>query len=208
MDGPDAAVELVLVQHAEKAPDRRDPVLTPAGERQARRTAAFLARERIGRVVASPRRRARETAEVLAAALGLRVELDPRLRERADWGAGPPGQSADEFRREWARATRDRDFVPAGGESSRAAGARLLAALDDLAAAHPGGRVVVVTHGGVTVDLLRSLFGEASVGGPAGCLLQRGVPPCAITRLRRSGATTATYTPLQVASVGHLGAER
>jgi broad specificity phosphatase PhoE len=201
-------IELILVQHAEKARTAGDPGLTPAGERQAARTAAFLAGrhragERIDGLHASPARRTQETAAPLATALGLPVRLDPRLRERMNWGDGPDGQSLEDFLREWARATADRDFTPVGGESSRAAGARLLAALDDVAAADGGARLVFVTHGGVTVDLLRTLIGDAAVRQRHPTLLTEGVPPAAITRLRpRPGG--AGYVPSAVASVAHL----
>lgn len=201
-------VEFVLVQHGEKERTQGDPGLTPVGLQQAERTAAFLvwghrAGARIWRILASPLRRAQETATPLAGALGLPVRLDSRLRERMNWGEGPPGQSLGDFLEEWARATRDRDFCPSSGESSRMAGARLLGTLDDLAVAHPGERIVVVTHGGVTVDLLRTLFGDDAVRRQHGGVLTQGVPPGAITRLRwRAG----DYLPIEVASVAHLEA--
>ena len=202
------AVELVLVQHGEKTRTAGDPGLTPVGRQQAARTAAFLAGRhrsgaRIDALLASPARRTRETAAPLAAALGLPVRLDARLRERMNWGDVPPGQPLDAFLREWARATADRDFVPASGESSRTAGARLLAALDDLAATGPGERLVLVTHGGVTVDLLRTLVGDGAVRRRHPALLAQGVPPGAVTRLRRCDGG---YVPVEVASVAHLDA--
>jgi broad specificity phosphatase PhoE len=199
-------VEFVLVQHGEKARTAGDPGLTPAGAQQAARTAAFLAGrhragERIAGLLASPARRTRETAAPLAAALGLPVRLDARLRERMNWGDGPPGQPLGDFLAEWARASADRDFTPSSGVSSRAAGARLLAALDDLATTGPGGRLVLVTHGGVTVDLLRTLLGDEALRRRHPALLAQGVPPAAVTRLRRR---SGGYAPVDVASVAHL----
>jgi broad specificity phosphatase PhoE len=200
------AVEFVLVQHGEKARTAGDPGLTPTGVQQAARAAAFLARrhragERIDGLRASPARRTRETAAPLAAALGLPVRLDARLRERMNWGDGPPGQPLAAFLREWAQATADRDFTPASGESSRVAGARLRAALDDLAALHPDARLVLVTHGGVTVDLLRTLLGDEAVHRQHPALVAQGVPPGAVTRVRRHGDG---YVPVEVAAVTHL----
>lgn len=49
------------------------------------------------------------------------------------------------------------------GESSSAAGARFVAVLHDAMAGYPGGHVVLVTHGGVTVDGLRSLVGDRAL---------------------------------------------
>jgi broad specificity phosphatase PhoE len=86
----------------------------------------------------------------------------------------------------------DRDFAPAGGQSSRQAGERLLGFLADLpAGARP---VAAVTHGGVTVDLLRTLLGDGQL--PAG-LLAVGVPPGAITVIEDLDARA-------IASTAHL----
>ena len=43
---------------------------------------------------------------------------------------------------------------------------------------------MVVTHGGVTVDLLRNLIGDAEVNRRAPTLIAEGVPNCAMTRLQ------------------------
>ena len=56
------------------------------------------------------------------------------------------------------------------------------------------GPVAVVSHGGVTVDLLRSLHGDA---GLPDHLLADGVPPCAIT-------TFDGLAVLAIATTGHL----
>jgi broad specificity phosphatase PhoE len=52
----------------------------------------------------------------------------------------------------------------------------LLAFLADLSASV--GPVAAVTHGGVTIELLRTLLGEDALPPD---LLSAGVPPCAIT---------------------------
>jgi broad specificity phosphatase PhoE len=77
----------------------------------------------------------------------------------------------------WARTVRDRDWVPADGESSRQAGMRLEEFLSGLADAP--GPVAAVTHGGVTVDLLRNLLGDDSA--PLAQVMAAGIPPCAVT---------------------------
>jgi broad specificity phosphatase PhoE len=66
--------------------------------------------------------------------------------------------------------------VPAGGDSSHQAGARLREFLAERI--DEPGPVAVVSHGGVTVDLLRTLLGDAVLPGH---LIADGVPPCAIT---------------------------
>lgn len=101
-------------------------------------------------------------------------------------------QPIEEFLADWAATVRDRDFVPRSGDSSRNAGARFLSCLTDLAAER--GPVAVVTHGGVTVDLLRTLVGDDAL--PAS-LLHDGVPSCAIT-------TLANERVISIASKEHL----
>jgi broad specificity phosphatase PhoE len=178
-----------VVQHGEKEPGPGDPGLTDLGLRQAARTAGRLRRAGLTAVFSSPLRRAHQTAQVIASAAGLAVAVDARLRERVNWDGEQP---LKQFRAAWARSVRDRDFVPPSGDSSRQAGRRFREFLDDQA---PGrGPVAAVTHGGVTVDLLRTLLGDDAV--PAR-LLREGVPPCAVSVI--DGRTV-----VEIASVAHL----
>jgi broad specificity phosphatase PhoE len=163
-----------LVQHGEKEPLPGDPGLTPAGRQQATRAGQWLHGQGIRALYGSPMRRAQETAGSIASVTGLAVQTDPRLRERLNWDGRQP---YDAFLALWARTRADRDFAPAGEESSRQAGARLLGFLAGLPAAP--GPVAAVTHGGVTIDLLANLLGDDAL--PPG--LATGVPPCAITAL-------------------------
>jgi len=164
---------IYLVQHGDKERAPGDPGLTELGRHQAQVTARWLQGMGLNEVHSSPLRRARETAEAIARAAGLAVKVDSRLRERMNWDAT---QTLETFLAEWDRSTKDRDFVPGTGESSRSAGERLRAFL----AAYSGGsgRIAVVAHGGVTIDLLRTLLGDA--GLPSG-LLGEGIPSCAVT---------------------------
>ena len=118
---------LVLVQHGEKKPFPGDPGLTPRGKAQAQRTALALAE--LGRPVAiygSPLQRAAETGAAIGEHFGLDVHYDDQLRERISW-YGEPIQSFESFVADWERSTRDRDFLPAFGDSSHNAARRLLA---------------------------------------------------------------------------------
>lgn len=178
-----------------------DPPLSARGVIQAQRTGRSLKGAGITGLYSSPLRRARETAELVAADLGLEIRLDDRLRERMNWGLSPVPQTAAEFLAEWARATRERDFVPLSGDSSHCAGGRFASLLDELSRRHPGERVALVSHGGVTVDLLRTLFGDALLSDMAPGLIEAGVLACAVTHLgtRRDGYVLST-----LASVEHL----
>jgi broad specificity phosphatase PhoE len=99
----------------------------------------------------------------------------------------------DVFLAWWDRTTRERDWVPANGESSRQAGAWLREFLADRRGSP--GPVAVVTHGGVTVDLLRDLLGDEAVPSR---VLEAGISPCAVTSLDDLAVVT-------VASTTHLG---
>jgi probable phosphoglycerate mutase len=148
--------DLVLVRHGETvwhAENRyagvSDIELTPRGHAQAARLAGWAATGGLAAVWASTLSRARITAEASAAKAGLPVRTDARLRE-LDFGAGEGLTSAEMAARfPEARAAFEAD--PAahplpGGEDPHAAADRFVAALGDLAAAHPGGRVLVVAH--------------------------------------------------------------
>jgi broad specificity phosphatase PhoE len=178
-----------LVQHGEKEPEPGDPGLTAAGREQAARTAQWLRDFGLSAVYSSPLKRAWETAENIASESGLAVRRDVRLRERANWDGDQP---FDDFVAEWARCLVERDFVPGGGDSSRQAADRLRAFLLDVSA-EPGS-VVAVSHGGVIVDLLRTLLGDGAVPHT---LLYEGVPSCAIT-------TIHNLEVIEIASVVHL----
>jgi broad specificity phosphatase PhoE len=179
-----------VVQHGEKERLPGDPGLTGLGHGQAERTALWLSRVGITAVFSSPLRRARETASAIALAVGAPVREDGRLLERMNWDGDQPFQ---DFLADWAACDRDRHFVPRSGDSSWQAGQRFRSFLED-AAAEPG-MIAVCTHGGVTVDLLRTLVGDRALPPR---LLADGIPPCAITTLEG-------LTVLGIASVGHLG---
>jgi broad specificity phosphatase PhoE len=195
------AVSVIVVQHAEKERLPGDPGLTAAGHRQAEVTAAWLAaHEAPVAVWSSPLRRARETAAPIGERLALGVRTDARLRERMNWDDSDR-QSFDAFLDDWRRASQDRAYVPSSGDSSAQAGRRFLAALTDLAATHDGGAVVVVAHGGVTVDLLRTLVGDDRLRRIDPTLVDEGVPACGLTRLRHG---PGGWTVEAVGWTGHL----
>jgi broad specificity phosphatase PhoE len=133
---------LLLVRHGEtdwnavgRLQGHTDRPLSDFGRRQARQLAEELESDRFDAVYASDLARARETAEIVGERLGLPALLDPDLREK-DWGT-------------WEGLTSvERDRVEFVGESTEAHQERILGALRRIAEQHPGGRVLVVTHGG------------------------------------------------------------
>jgi broad specificity phosphatase PhoE len=187
--GLDDMALVYLVQHGDRERLPGDPGLTARGRHQAALTAHWLRNAGVRALYSSPLRRAQETADIIAAVTGLPIQPDARLCERNNWEGNWPYEN---FLADWARATRDRDFVPHGGESSRQAGDRL----HGFVAALPAGLApaAVVSHGGVTTDLLRNLLPDQQL--PAG-LLETGIPPCAITTLE-------DLAVVSIAATGHL----
>jgi broad specificity phosphatase PhoE len=181
---------IYVVQHGDKERVPGDPGLTELGRDQAAAAARGLSGAGLQALFSSPLRRTRETAAAIAAVTGLPVQLDDRLRERLNWDGT---QTFDAFLADWDRSTRDRDYVLGNGESSRSAGERMRAFVTGLRG-EPG-PVAVVSHGGATIDLLRTLAGDAAL--PPG-LLAEGVPSCAIT-------TLDDLRVVAIASTGHLG---
>jgi broad specificity phosphatase PhoE len=165
---------IYIVQHAEKQKTAGDPPLTERGHQQAVRTAEHLTRAGIVALYASPFLRTRQTAAPIAAATGLSVTTDDRLRERMNWDGTEPIAA---FLEDWARCVRDRDFVPRTGDSSHRAGARFREFLAERAR-DDRGPIAVVSHGGITVDLLRDWCADDTL--PAD-LVADGVPPASIT---------------------------
>jgi len=145
------ATTLLLARHGETDSNRErrwqgqsETSLNDAGREQARALGRGLAADPPEAVYCSDLERARETAELVAAELGMTTRPDPRLRE-VDVGE-LAGQSVAELPGEWQRPL---DYLlahrPDIFEQMRS---HVLVALREIAAAHEGGRVLVVTHGG------------------------------------------------------------
>ena len=145
----------LLVRHGEtdwnaegRLQGHTDRPLNESGRRQARELAERLADEQVDAVYASDLARARETAAIVGDRIGLPVVLAPDLREK-DWGS-------------WEGLTGDeRALVELVGESTEAHRERTMRALRRIAARHPAGRVVVVTHGGSLRRVQAAIHGIA-----------------------------------------------
>lgn len=122
--------------------------LADAGHEQARRAAERVAAlDRVDAVYASPLERARETAAPIAAARGLKVKVDKGLLE-CDFGDWTGGELKKLMKlREWQTVQRaPSTFTFPNGESFSAMQHRMVATIDRLRAAHPGGVIVCVSH--------------------------------------------------------------
>jgi len=158
--------ELILVRHGETAWNRErrmqgqtDTPLSDIGLRQAQAVGQRLARETFAAIYSSDLKRAWDTARAIADASGHDIVGDQRLRERT-FGIFE-GLTYDEmttrYPTEHARfSRRDPEYAVPGGESPRQFFERSLAGLEAIAAAHPGEKAVVVTHGMVLDTLYRA----------------------------------------------------
>lgn len=152
--GPAEPTRLVLVRHA--VTHQTGPVLsgrTPGielserGIEQADAVAKRLAPLPVAAVYASPIERTMQTARAVAAQHGLEVGVLAGVLE-ADYGEWTGGELAELAKTpEWQVVQRapSRARFP-GGETIRAMQARMVAALDDVVAAHSGETFVVVSH--------------------------------------------------------------
>jgi broad specificity phosphatase PhoE len=126
-----------------------DPPLNEKGRAQAADLSAALAAEELAAVYSSPLRRALETAQVVAAAHGLEPVALDGLREVdvGSWQGLTRSELEERYPDQFARWL---DHGPGweDGESYDEMGRRAVATLLELAAAHPGERVLAVTHGG------------------------------------------------------------
>jgi broad specificity phosphatase PhoE len=150
---------ILLARHGETDWNREgrfqgwaDPPLNETGRAQAQVLAGQLAELPFDAVYSSDLRRAHETALIVAEPHGVPVIVDRGLRE-IDVGS-------------WSGLTRpeiDARFPGAeqhDGETREEHLARVLAAVERIACAHPGERILIVSHGGSLRTLRRHAIGE------------------------------------------------
>jgi probable phosphoglycerate mutase len=160
------SVRICVVRHGETGwnAERRlqghtDIPLNDIGRAQARATAALLAGQRFDAAYTSDLQRAADTARAICAA-GPEPQHRAELRER-HYGAFQGLTYAEaqarhpEAYRHFEARTPDFEF-PGQGESLLRFAARIQAAFEQIAAAHPGQTVLVVAHGGV-LDIVHRL---------------------------------------------------
>lgn len=126
-----------------------DRPLTEAGRAQADVLAERLDEVDLDAVYASDLRRARETAEVVARRKGLTVEIVPELREVdvGSWSGLTRAEAEERFPdgfRRWLEGGPGWE----NGETYEEMAERTGRAVRAIAAEHPRGRVLLVTHGG------------------------------------------------------------
>jgi broad specificity phosphatase PhoE len=123
--------------------------LTALGRRQAAALGEALAGRRVAHVWTSTLARAVQTGEIIAARLGVGVTTRLGLREFGSGDLAHHSRDLDPFLetyRSWLEG--DLDVGIPGGETGREIADRFGAVLREVADAHPGETVLVVSHGG------------------------------------------------------------
>jgi broad specificity phosphatase PhoE len=147
---------ILLARHGESDWNRAgrwqgqaDRPLTELGREQAQALAARLEDTELDAIYSSDLRRARETAEIVATAKGLEVTSVPELREVdvGSWSGLSRAEAERRFPEGFARWQGGGEGWT-DGETYQDLGDRVVRAVSRIAADHPGGRVLVVAHGG------------------------------------------------------------
>ncbi len=170
---PPGASELLLIRHGASADSvegetfelvegQGDPPLSELGRHQAERLALRLAPQPFDGLYVSTLRRTGQTAAPLVERTGLAPTVDADLREvfLGEWEGGLLRQKAVDGDPLFQQVMKEQrwDLVP-GAESRRVFGGRLRAAVGRIVAAHPGGRVIVFSHGAAIGELLAQASG-------------------------------------------------
>lgn len=164
--------KICLVRHGEtpwnaekRIQGQTDIALNSVGEAQAAATARSLFRQSIEALYSSDLLRAQQTARCISATINRPAELLPALRERryGNFEGLTYTEANQRYPDAYRRfAARDADFaLPGGGESLCQLHARVVDALQMIAARHAGQTVVLVTHGGVLDSVNRFVRGNA-----------------------------------------------
>jgi probable phosphoglycerate mutase len=139
-----------------------DPPLDPIGHHQAERVAERLAGENIAAIYVTSLQRTVHTAAPLATRLGIEPMVEPDLREvlLGEWEGGMFRKYVSEGHPIAIQMMTEQrwDVIP-GAESSDVFVARIVGAVERIAARHVDEFVVVFTHGAVIAQLLAHATG-------------------------------------------------
>lgn len=166
---PDSVTELVLVRHGEtdwnahgRIQGQLDIPLNATGLAQADAVGARLRGEGFDAIYSSDLERAMQTARPVAQRGGRAIRREPRLRER-HFGAlqGLTAEEAQARQSQVWQAYKARTVQQdlGGGESLAGFSRRVVDFVDHVLQAHAGGRVLLVSHGGVLDMAYRNATG-------------------------------------------------
>ncbi len=148
--------EILLVRHALPLPDGTlDPGLGDEGRAQAAALAQHLEHVHVDAVYSSHLKRAVQTAEPLSRVRGLDIAIDEGLREwvsNATHYAGTENMADGARTRAFVEGRFEDEFMPPHNADELRA--TMVATVGRIGLAHPGERVVAVSHGGASNTFL------------------------------------------------------
>ena len=190
----ESGIELIAVRHGETDfnAERRmqghlDVPLSETGRVQAQAAAARLADESIDKIYSSDLQRALETARIIHDGREIELVTDLRLRE---FHMGTfQGMTLSEAREKhgdaWERFfIHDADFALPGGQSRNQKQVEIASFMEEVVRSQAGGRMLVVTHGGILIAMLRHVLGI-----PASHYFRVSIENTGIQRFRYKNAT-------------------
>lgn len=172
---PPGSTEIFLVRHGQSAAFKEgepfalvdgqgDPPLTQHGHWQAQQVGERLKHVPIDAVYVTTLQRTAQTAAPLLAHLGLTAIVEPDLREihLGEWEGGVFRKKVADRDPAFLEVEKTQDWaaIP-GAESFSALKNRVVAAITRIHAAHPGERIVAVSHGGAIGAALSHATGSA-----------------------------------------------
>lgn len=158
---------ILLVRHGQtdwnltrRAQGHIDIPLNATGRQQSQLLARRLASWRIQAIYSSDLARASETAAILGQEIGLKPILDAAFRERN--GGIFQGHTGEELKRlhpESLQAFLEHGRPPSGAESNLDLARRAVPRLEEIAEAHRGQEIALVSHGGTLRVIIAYLLG-------------------------------------------------
>ncbi|MBM7854487.1 alpha-ribazole phosphatase/probable phosphoglycerate mutase [Desulfohalotomaculum tongense] len=160
---------LYFVRHGEtqwnavkKFQGHSDITLSPVGREQAERLAQYMQKFDINAAYASDLSRAKETAEIIAGKFNIPVICKQQLREInfGNWEGLTIEEITDRYKETVEQWWKNPSATPIpGGEVLSDLVKRVMAAISDIIAEHPGQNVLVVSHGGVIRSIICHIMG-------------------------------------------------
>jgi alpha-ribazole phosphatase len=148
---------LFLIRHGEtdwntegRWQGQADVPLNPKGICQATQIAQRLRSSGLNAIYSSDLVRARQTAQILADTVGRAVFVDARLREihQGEWQGMLVSEIQERYAEEFQQRRDDPlSVAPPGGETTLQVQERVLSAVEEIRAKHPGETVAIVSHG-------------------------------------------------------------
>jgi len=150
-------MEILLTRHGQtewnllkKVQGKADIELNEKGIKQAEETRDYLKNEKINLILCSPLKRAMQTAEIINQGRNIKMIIDERISER-DFGEfeGMPNTEFD-FNAFWSYK---QNLKYSKAENIRDFFGRVYSFLDSIKNEYAGKRILIVSHGGISIPV-------------------------------------------------------